>query len=160
MNTLKYFFLLSISLAIFISSNLPVLATLGYSAAENEAVYGQPGNIPKYHYNGSKDVIIYNKDNLVITVVYRNGVSILEDINYNTAVNPDEAQQHITNFILPHKGEKASFSSSMPFAEGYFQEDLYKNGIKTKIIYNDEGKATEVISSMMVLNQAVKVNGL
>lgn len=128
-------------------------ATLGNSIEMNEAVFGTKGTRPKYNFGGAKDVVIYKKDNFTITVVYRNNVSILEDITFKNAVSTEEAMASIKEFILPNHDETPQFSSSMMFAEGYFKEDLYKNGVKTKMLFNNQDQVTEVISSVQLSNQ-------
>jgi hypothetical protein len=155
-NKMKYLRLLLTITGLFICLSSPVFAVLGNSIEENELVYGVPKSVPKYHYSGSKDVVIYKTGNAVVTVVYRDNISILENISYTLGVECAIAEEDIRQFILPEKIEKPKFTSTMPFAEAYFVENIYQDGIKTKIIYNTEGKATEIISSVTTTVQLAK----
>jgi hypothetical protein len=149
MGIFKKSILFSTLLSFLIVCNLPALAILGNTKDQNQQLYGSPMNIPRYHHSGAKNIIIYKKDNADITVVYRNDISILENISYPVAVNLSTAIEDMKSFILPPDNQIPAFSSRMPFGEAHFEENIYKNGIKTKIIFNSTGQATEIISSMI-----------
>lgn len=124
-----------------------VYAVLGNNINQNMTVLGNNKSIPKYNFRGSKDVIIYKKNNLLITVIYKDKISILENISYDYPVSEENAQKDINDLILPSKTEKPKYKSNVVFSDGHYEENIYKNGIKIKIIYNKENKATEIISS-------------
>ena len=75
-------------------------------------------------------------------------VSILENISYKNAVKPSQAISDINTFIISSNIKDPKFTSSMDFVDGFFTEYIYNNGIRAKIIFDDNGNATEIISSM------------
>ena len=134
---------------LFVFNNSSVQAILGNTINQNIPVLGSNNVAQKYNCGGSKNVLIYKKNNSTITVVYKDKISILEDISYNEPVSDENAQKDIINLILPYKSEKPSYKSNVIFSDGYYEEKIYKSGIKIKVIYNKENKATEVVSSMV-----------
>ena len=152
--------LIILALAFFISVNAQVLAILGNSPEENKSIYGSPSLVPNYNHSGAKNVAVYKDDNVIVTVVYRNKKSILENISYIHSVAPKKAMDDINNYILSIKGEKPLFTSSMDFVNGFFKELIYKNGIKAKVIYNEKGEVKEIISSLSSTNELASENGI
>lgn len=126
----------------------PAQAILGNTVEQNAEIYGSKNYTPKYNQQGQKDVVIYNSENTLITVVYKDDVSILENISYKNAVKPSQAISDINTFIISSNIKEPKFTSSMDFVDGFFTEYIYNNGIRAKIIFDDNGNATEIISSM------------
>ena len=127
---------------------LPAQAILGNTVEQNALIYGSKNYTPKYNQQGQKDVVIYSSENTLITVVYKDDVSILENISYKNAVKPSQAISDINTFIISSNIKDPKFTSSMDFVDGFFTEYIYNNGIRAKIIFDDNGNATEIISSM------------
>ena len=126
----------------------PAQAILGNTVEQNAEIYGAKNYIPRYNHQGQKDVVIYNSGNTLITVVYKDNVSILENISYKNAVKPSQAISDISTLIVSSSIKEPKFTSSMDFVDGFFTEYIYNNGIRAKIIFDDNGNATEIISSM------------
>lgn len=147
-------------LGVLLTVNTQAFAILGNTEEQNQNIYGKPRVIPKYNHNGAKTVVIYKKENNVITVIYRNQKSILENISYVQPVSDEVARKDVEEFILPLKEEKPLFTSAMAFNDGHFNEYIYKSGVKTKIIFNSNGFATEIISSVDSEKQISSDNGL
>ncbi|MEW5819619.1 MAG: hypothetical protein AB1782_05460 [Cyanobacteriota bacterium] len=133
-------------------------AILGNTAEQNIDIYGEARFVPKYNYGGPKEVVMYKSDNAVISVVYRNKKSILETITYNNSVDISIAIEDIKKYMLPDSNIEPLFSSSMKFAGGSFKEFIYKNGMKAKILFNRNGEATDVISSIPSESQIFQTN--
>lgn len=145
MNFLRCTFL---TMCIWLAFSPKTPAMLGYTVDENDKLYASTGSEPKYHFGGQKNVYIYRTDNMVITVVYRGGVSILESINYINPIEQAEAEKDMATLILPEDQKKPSFQSQMLFVNGEAIEYIYKKGIRTKILLDENGKATDIMSSM------------
>lgn len=138
---------------------MPAMAVLGNIAETNEAVYGSNNYTPKYNKKGSKDVVIYNSDNALVTVVYKNDISILENISYINAVEESKALADIKKLIISSEFDKPKFTSSMDFVNGYFTELIYGKGVRVKVVYDHNGNVTEIISSMDSVNDLTQNNG-
>lgn len=128
---------------------LSVEAKLGNTLDENIDVYGTKSTSTTSKFSTGKDVITYFKDNKVITVVYSNYISILEQISYEKAVAASIATGDIRNLILPMEKKEPNFTSSVVFADGHYEESLYNRGIKVKKIYNANNEVVGIISSAM-----------
>lgn len=137
-----------------------MLAILGNTIEQNAEIYGANNYTPKYNQKGQKDVVIYKSENTLITVVYKDNISILENISYKNAVKPSQAISDINTFIVSSNIKKPKFTSSMDFVDGFFTEYIYNNGIRAKVIFDDNGNATEIISSMDSAKNLSKSNEL
>lgn len=158
MNVKQTIFAAFIALIIFSPS--PAIAILGNTIEQNANIYGSKNYTPKYNKKGEKDVVIYKNENSLITVVYKDNISILENISYKNAVKPSQAISDINAFIVSPTVKEPKFTSSMDFVEGFFTEYIYNNGIKAKVIFDEEGNATEIISSMDSSKNMTKNNEL
>ena len=147
---MKYFSILTISfLTVFLLLTQEAKAVLGNTIEENALIFKSKPIVDHSNYCHGKEVYRYQLQDKEITIIYKENISISEQITYKKATNQTEATNDMKEYILPNAVKIPLYKSFVNFSNGHYKEELYTQGIKTKTIINECGLVTGIISSAM-----------